>query len=561
MAIYHLSSQIIGRSGGKSSVASAAYRSGEKIQDEHIGQTFDYTKKMGVDYKEILAPDHSPAWVQDRGQLWNQVELAERRKDAQLARELNIALPKELSKEQQIELIRSFTKEKFVDKGMVADITMHHLDGENPHAHVMLTTREIGPEGFGKKNREWNDRELLKDWRKEWAERTNQALEKADISERIDHRSLKDQGIKNRLPQKHIGVHASAMEKRGIQTERGNQNRLILEINADLKSYDQDNAVYKQAEKQYQKAKSEADIHASKPTPVQPQPKPLGPEEKEVSNEINTRDRNKAHEKPTPPIHEQTQPTTSFNQSFDEIIKGMETDGNTQSKALEPMEKEVGNGRNTLSVDDWKKEILQAKQVTVQPQQQPQEKTYQEIRADFDQARIEFGRQQEAIDRLDSQLRSETFKLQKFDNYEKRIGEVEERLGKLSSFKPWQWNEKKALEQSKARLIKDKQADFGETERGHIVQRITQLHSEKRSKEKKLPDLEKRYKETKGTYDQRSAEIKAMNRQRDFVKSKDLLERYQTGENISDKDKQLINSFSKELNIKKIRIESLDRAR
>ena len=105
MAIYHLSSQIIGRSGGKSAVASAAYRAGEKLHDEHIGQTFDYTKKRGVDHKEILAPEHSPAWVQDRGRLWNEVEKSEKRINSQLSRELNIALPKELSKDQQLSLI------------------------------------------------------------------------------------------------------------------------------------------------------------------------------------------------------------------------------------------------------------------------------------------------------------------------------------------------------------------------------------------------------------------------------------------------------------------------
>lgn len=539
MAIYHLSSQIIGRSGGKSSVASAAYRSGEKIQDEHIGQTFDYTKKMGVDYKEILAPDRSPAWVQDRTQLWNQVELIERRKDAQLARELNIALPKELSKEQQIELIRNFTKEQFVDKGMVADLTMHHLNGENPHAHIMLTTREIGPEGFGKKNREWNDRELLKDWRKEWAEQTNQALEKAGVLERVDHRSLKDQGERNRLPQKHIGVHASAMEKRGIQTERGDYNRAVLEINAEIQQFKSDKKGLIQEEKQ---ANHEQDIVA----------------------------RNKAHEQPTAPISEQTQPIIAQQppskiDPLDEIIKEMERD---KARTTQPPVKEVGNGRNTLSVDEWKKEVSQAKSKVEQPQPKfasdyefEKPKTFQEIKTDFDQARLELGRQQEAIDKIDSQLRSETFKLDKYKSYDMRIGEVEERLGQLSRLKPWQWNEIKTLEQSKANLTKNKQTDFGETRREHIEQRITQLNKEKQSKKKKLPDLENRYKETKGTYDQRSTEIKAMNRQKDLDKSKDLLERYQAGEKISDKDKQLINSFSKELNIKKIRIESLEMQR
>jgi len=133
-----------------------------------------------------LSPDRSPAWAQDRGQLWNQVEKIEKRKDSQLARELNVAIPKELTRDQQIELVRNFAKEQFVAKGMIADVTMHHLNSENPHTHIMLTTREIGHEGFGKKKRDWNDRELLKDWRKEWAEQTNQALEKLGVLERVD---------------------------------------------------------------------------------------------------------------------------------------------------------------------------------------------------------------------------------------------------------------------------------------------------------------------------------------------------------------------------------------
>ena len=250
MAIYHLSSQIIGRSGGKSAVASAAYRAGEKLQDQHIGQTFDYTKKRGVDHKEILAPDHAPVWVQDRGQLWNEVEKSEKRINSQLSRELNIAIPKELSKDQQIELIRNFAKEQFVAKGMIADLAMHNLVGENPHAHIMLTTREIGPEGFTRKNREWNDRELLKDWRKEWAEQTNQALEKAGVQERIDHRSLKDRGSKQ-IPQIHVGVHATAIERRGIHTELGDINRGIIELNAERDKFNTEKRSLIQEEKQY----------------------------------------------------------------------------------------------------------------------------------------------------------------------------------------------------------------------------------------------------------------------------------------------------------------------
>lgn len=270
MAIYHFSAQVIGRSSGKSVVASAAYRSGENMYDEHTGLAFDYTRKQNIDHTEILAPGQSPAWVQDREKLWNQVELIERRKDAQLARELNVAIPKELNKEQQIELIRNFTKDQFISKGMVADIALHNLAGENPHAHIMLTTREIGPDGFGKKNREWNDRELHKEWRKGWADQANQALERAGSQERIDHRSLEDQGVQ-RTPQIHVGPHAAAMEKRGIQTERGDQNRKIIDLNEARERHNKQVAEYKRDLKQIQE-----EINATKHTkPIQEQLKTL----------------------------------------------------------------------------------------------------------------------------------------------------------------------------------------------------------------------------------------------------------------------------------------------
>jgi len=162
---------------------------------------------------------------------------------------------------------------------MIADVALHNLAGENPHAHIMLTMRPFNEDKtWGAKSKkdyildrdgekirldsgeyksrkiestDWNKKETLVDWRKEWSEQTNQALEKAGVLEHVDHRSLKDQGERNRLPQKHIGVHANAMEKRGIKTERGDYNRAILEINADIKQYREDNAVCKKEEKQY----------------------------------------------------------------------------------------------------------------------------------------------------------------------------------------------------------------------------------------------------------------------------------------------------------------------
>lgn len=233
MAIYHFSAQVIGRSSGRSSVAAAAYRSGEKMYDERLGFTYDYTRKLGVEYTEIIAPNNIPEWATNRSKLWNAVEAAEKRKDAQLAREINIALPKELSKELQIELTKEFVKDNFVNRGMIADITIHDNFKGNPHAHVMLTTRDININGFGNKNRSWNDKELLEQWRKAWAEYVNKALEKENYKERIDHRTLEAQGIE-RKSQIHVGPHANAMEKRGLNTDRGSINKEIVEVNKRL---------------------------------------------------------------------------------------------------------------------------------------------------------------------------------------------------------------------------------------------------------------------------------------------------------------------------------------
>ncbi len=164
MAIYHLSAQIISRSAGRSSVAAAAYRAGERLEDERTGLVHDYGRRRDID-GWVQAPDQAPAWVYDRQALWNEVEATERRHDAQLTRELNVALPVELDREQQQEALWDYVAEHFADRGMIADVALHHGDPANPHAHIMLTMREVGPDGFGPKVREWNDRALLGAWR------------------------------------------------------------------------------------------------------------------------------------------------------------------------------------------------------------------------------------------------------------------------------------------------------------------------------------------------------------------------------------------------------------
>ncbi|KAF0332997.1 DNA primase [Gigaspora margarita] len=233
MAIYHLSAKPISRATGRSATGAAAYRAGVKITDERTGQVFDYTRKRGIDYAEILAPANATEWAHDRAKLWNAVEATEKRKDAQLCREVEVALPCELTPEQMRDLVRDFARANFVERGMVADVVIHHAKGHNPHAHILLTMRGIGPDGFGQKHRDWNQKELLEGWRKSWERRANLALKKAGHEAHIDHRTLEAQGIE-RVPQIHIGPHVVEMEAQGIQTKRGARALEIEQTNAQI---------------------------------------------------------------------------------------------------------------------------------------------------------------------------------------------------------------------------------------------------------------------------------------------------------------------------------------
>ncbi|EEM9463147.1 MobA/MobL family protein [Escherichia coli] len=195
MAIFHMSAQTITRSKGHSSVAAAAYRHGEKLTDEHTGEIHDYSKKKGISDSVILIPERADQRFLKPEYLWNTIEKNEKRKDAQLAREFNIALPVEMTDEQKKALAIDFCNENFVKNGMIADIAFHKLDSDNPHFHVMLTTRSLTQDGsgFGQKVREWNSKEQLEGWRKSWADTANEHMQRAGIDARIDHRSLKDQ--------------------------------------------------------------------------------------------------------------------------------------------------------------------------------------------------------------------------------------------------------------------------------------------------------------------------------------------------------------------------------
>jgi len=243
MGIFHFSVKIIGRGSGRSAVGASAYRAGEKLRlvekaayrsgealrDEDVKMTHDYTKKGGVVHKEILLPDGAPKEFENRETLWNFVEARERRKDAQLARELEIALQTEFTLQENIDLLREYLEENFVEKGMIADFVLHNNHG-NPHAHVMLTMRHVTPEGFGNKNREWDKKANLLIWRENWAKINNSKFEEKGLNERIDHRTLEAQGI-DREPTIHMGHEAWALEKKGIKTEKGDYNREVQRRN------------------------------------------------------------------------------------------------------------------------------------------------------------------------------------------------------------------------------------------------------------------------------------------------------------------------------------------
>jgi Ti-type conjugative transfer relaxase TraA len=236
MAIYHFSAKVISRAAGPSAVAAAAYRSASRLHDQRLGRDHDFSNKAGVVHSEVLLPENAPEAWRERERLWNDVEAAELRKDAQLAREIEFALPREMRQADGIELARSFVQREFVDRGMVADLNVHWDIGADglakPHAHVMLGLRGVGDDGFGAKVRDWNRSELLTHWREALAEHVNQRLAELDIDARVDHRSLEAQGI-DLEPQHKIGPAASRMVAQGRDSERLDDHHAIARANGE----------------------------------------------------------------------------------------------------------------------------------------------------------------------------------------------------------------------------------------------------------------------------------------------------------------------------------------
>ena len=259
MAIYHCSVKIGSRGKGQSAVAAAAYRSGEKLTDQETGAISDYTRKGGVVFSEISLCDNAPAEYADREVLWNSVHKIEKTKDAQLWREIEVALPKELDRAEQIETVREYVK-GLTAQGMCADWSLHDKGDGNPHAHIMLTVRSIEPSGtWASKSRKvydldesgqrifqkvdktgrkqykchkedynnWNQKERVEEWRAAWAECCNARLAEHD---RIDHRSYERQGI-DKIPTVHEGYVARKLAAQGQQSDRVQMNEDIRKRN------------------------------------------------------------------------------------------------------------------------------------------------------------------------------------------------------------------------------------------------------------------------------------------------------------------------------------------
>lgn len=240
MAIYHLSAKVISRQKGRSATGAAAYRAAEEIIDERTGMTHDYTRKRGVDYTKIIG------WQGSRSQLWNQAEQSEKRKDATVAREYEVAIPIELNNDEKIKLTVGFATWLHRRHAVAVDIAIHNIDSENPHAHILTSTRVVENNQFGEKTaREWSDSRRkkhgfpgrkydLNEARDAWEKFANTMLERANIDERIDRRSLEDQGIK-KIPQIHLGPKNNDRLKKGKTNARIDKFEVIKVGNESIK--------------------------------------------------------------------------------------------------------------------------------------------------------------------------------------------------------------------------------------------------------------------------------------------------------------------------------------
>lgn len=251
MAIYYIDFNLVKRSQGKSACAKAAYHARCKIKDERTGNTYNYSRRTDLGGHFILAPLDAPKHIiESSSALWNEVERVERQKNGQTARYFQVAIPRELDNEDKIELVKEYCQKNFVDEGMIADIAFHDLDSHNPHAHVMLTLKNITPNGFTKKNREWNEHSLMDKWRSSWTDVANKYLANANVEDRIDHRTVKEQR------EEAINIAKQAKEL-GDEELANKQLAKAIELNRPTLTYIHRNSWHTERAKSLHKAEQE----------------------------------------------------------------------------------------------------------------------------------------------------------------------------------------------------------------------------------------------------------------------------------------------------------------
>jgi hypothetical protein len=241
MALYRAELRRISRADGGSAVGAAAYRTGTRLKDERGDRTYNYANRHGVEASGTMLPKDAPDW--DTGRLWNEAEKAEKRKDALVAKEFECAIPRELDETQRKELVENFVRNEVNARGLAASYGIHQTEandgGTNPHVHILITTRQLGEDGFDKKKDQFIAPtsgakqkgkyvcdEALETFRERWEYHTNEALAAAGSSERVDCRSYADQGL-DKKPGIHMGKDAWYLEQHGVRTDKGNYNRQI----------------------------------------------------------------------------------------------------------------------------------------------------------------------------------------------------------------------------------------------------------------------------------------------------------------------------------------------
>lgn len=239
MASFHFEVECISRKQGRSVIRAANYQSGERLRDNYYGKTY-YRQRDDVLHSEILLPSYAPREFYDRQTLWNEVDKAEKRSDSRTARKIIASLPNELSLAEQIELVRHYVNKNLISIGMCADIAIHEVKNEsdqsrnNPHVHILLTDRPVTSKGFSDvKDRTWNNRSNIRLWREQWALIQNRAYERKGLTVRVSDKSFIERGIKNREPLKYLHRGDMYLERKGIHTDRGDENREIKKRNAE----------------------------------------------------------------------------------------------------------------------------------------------------------------------------------------------------------------------------------------------------------------------------------------------------------------------------------------